>query len=118
MEWTDDDTLFKLSSNDGKCVLEKTVLGVSDVEMIKGRCTYGEIGENTVLLGSNFNYHAWLAVAVNDPNIPPYDVPEGYTYSVQCDVDTRNVFEYRKVVLKLAKSPTTGNAYARVLTAE
>ncbi|KAH7126448.1 hypothetical protein B0J13DRAFT_646500 [Dactylonectria estremocensis] len=118
MEWTNDDTLFKLSSNDGKCVLEKTVSGVSDVEMIKGWCTHGEIGENTVLLGSNFNYHAWLAVAVNDPDIPPYDVPERYTYSVQCDVDTRNVFEYRKVVLKLAKSPTTGNAYARVLTAE
>ncbi|KAK3320391.1 hypothetical protein B0T19DRAFT_429538 [Cercophora scortea] len=124
MGWLDNDRVFRITSDDGTCVLNKTVANANQTEMLKWWCTRDEVGQATVLIGANFNYHAWVAVAVNDDTIPPYNVPERYTYSVQCDVDTRDVFEYRKVVLRLGSSAgrdittTTGPGFSRTLAAQ
>jgi hypothetical protein len=115
MDWTTGDTLMRLYSDDGTCMVTQKVRNVNDTEMLKGWCTYGEIGQATLLLGANFNYHAWLAVAIGDEEIPPYSVPPRYTYSIQCDVDARNVFEYREVVLKLSNLPQSSDGFSRGL---
>ncbi|KAK1827454.1 hypothetical protein QBC39DRAFT_420098 [Podospora conica] len=121
MEWRNSDRTFRIASEDGRCVREKTVSGVKDTEMLKWWCTRDEVGQARVLIGSNFNHHAWVAVAVGDETIPPYEVPERYTYSVECQVDARAVFEYRQVVLRLRNSAggaAVGPGFSRTLAAE
>lgn len=116
MDWIENDTIMRLYSEDGSCMIRKKVANAEQVEMLKGFCAHDEIGQGTLLLGSDFNYHAWVAVAVGDPDIPPYEVPSRFTYSVQCDVDARNVWEYRNVVLSLSNSERTNHAFSKVLT--
>jgi len=120
MDWTNNDRVFRISSDDNSCIKTRSVSGINDVEMLMWWCTHDSIGQATVLIGSNFNYHAWVAVAVNDDDIPPYSVPPRYTYSVQCDVDARNVFEYRRVSLKLRNSGrgTSSPGFSRILVVE
>lgn len=116
MDWIENNTIMRLYSEDGSCMIRKKVANEEQVEMLKGFCAHDEIGQGTLLLGSDFNYHAWVAVAVGDPDIPPYEVPSRFTYSVQCDVDARNVWEYRNVVLSLSNSERTNHAFSKVLT--
>jgi len=116
MDWIDNDSIMRLYSEDGACMVKKTVRNVNDTEMLKWWCTHDSIGQATLLLGANFNYHAWLAVAINDEEIPPYQVPPRYTYSIQCEVDARNVFEYRQVTLSLSASQGNGHGFSRGLT--
>jgi hypothetical protein len=117
MEFLEGNKLLRLQSEDGRCKVEKTVSGLEDVEMLKTWCTHDEIGQATIILGADFNYHQWLAVAVNDEDIPPYEVPDGYTYSVECEVDARQAFEYRTVTLRLTSTKETGTAYSRFVVA-
>lgn len=118
MDWIENYTIMRLYSEDSTCMITQKVKNINDTEMLKGWCTHGEIGQATLLLGANFNYHAWLAVAVGDENIPPYNVPPQYTYSIQCEVDARDVYDYREVILSLENSERTGHAFSRVLTSE
>jgi len=115
MDWIENDTIMRLHSKDSTCMIRKKVANAKQTEMLKGWCTHDGIGQATLLLGANFNYHAWLAVAVGDPEVPPYEVPPRFTYSVQCDVDARDVWEYRNVILSLSNSERANRAFSKVL---
>lgn len=68
VDWTNSDTVMRICSEDRTCMISQSVKNTNETWMLKRWCTYDKIGQATLLLGVDFNYRAWLAVAVGDPD--------------------------------------------------
>jgi hypothetical protein len=93
--------LIVVTSSDGACSVSAGAgynLSVDSI-MAKGMCTYGEVGQATIILGATFWYAWWLALAIGKPF--GSDPHSSDTFAVTCNVDARDVFRYRNVTLSL-----------------
>lgn len=71
----------------------------------KAICAKGDPGQATIVLGGLGAYGKWLAVALNDPDRPYEDEDSaGFTITITCNLDARDVFRYRQVTLSLQDS--------------
>lgn len=84
--------------------------------MVKGLCTSGEVGQGTILMGATLLYAHWLALALGDINASPEHIGNS-TYIIICMVDTRDVFEFRVVILNLQSQEFSESGYAQSLVA-
>lgn len=104
-------------SSDGLCSWEADYIGLNPFSrnaMASGMCAHGQVGQGTIVLAATKHYIQWLAGALgNTTNIP--EASNGSSYAVTCTVDTRDVWEYRKVTLNLQNSDNSGSTFARSL---
>ncbi|PVH87740.1 hypothetical protein DL98DRAFT_525767 [Cadophora sp. DSE1049] len=47
MDWIENDTIMRLYSEDGSCMIQKKVANAEQVEMLKGFCAHDDIGQGT-----------------------------------------------------------------------
>lgn len=105
-----DNNTITATSEDGRCSVMSSS-SVSDPTaknlMAKRICPKGDPGQATIVLGGINEYAKALAAAINDQNRPYKDsdaFDPGYRYAITCEVDARNVFRYREVILSLQDS--------------
>src|SRR5579859_3184488 len=80
--------------------------------MVKKMCTYGKVGQATIVFGATWAYAMYLARSIGDTANAPLAV-NGSTYTVTCTVDTTDVFGYRMVKLSLQNQNISESSYAR-----
>jgi hypothetical protein len=77
------------------------------------------IGQGTVVMAA-INNVQWIAAGINDPygqGVAKHPTPEE-TYVITCQMDTRDTFSYREVVLDLQGSKNVSEiSFARILRA-
>jgi hypothetical protein len=111
---------FNLTSDDGLCQYNRYFSGrdpTASQTMVKSMCTYGDVGQGTIVIAASGGYAHWLAVTIGDEaHAPSTSIPVGSaTYMVTCTVDTRNIYEHRLVTLDMRASNSTGTRYSRFL---
>lgn len=94
---TSDNKLCSIRSNN-------TVGSASGARMAKGLCTHGSVGQATIVLAGTSGYAFWIATAIGDSSLDAREKAgtlTGAQFVVTCDVDTRDVYEFRNVTLRL-----------------
>jgi hypothetical protein len=121
LTWPNGGKMMKITADDRSCPAEQNIRTspTKEIYIMKHLCTQGEVGQAVAIFGAaNGGYAQWMASAMGVDIGPSYP---GQTYSVQCDIDVRKVFEYRNVTLALSKQilkPAEKNlAFNRVLSA-
>ncbi|KAH8692523.1 hypothetical protein GQ44DRAFT_780096 [Phaeosphaeriaceae sp. PMI808] len=122
LSWPSNGKTMKLTANDGSCprTVNATKSPEEFIAIISRICNQGNVGQSKLMFGaSNGNYAQWLAASVGEDIGPSY---RGQTYSVECDIDARDVFQYRNVTLQASrratdKHDTQNFAFTRVLSA-
>lgn len=104
---------FVVVSSDGTCTVGANQNGFTvEPTMVKGYCLQGDIGQGTLLFGAAAGYATTLAMTVGDPNWR--NVSDISTYSVECTIDARSVFDWRYVQLSLQNNSRSG--FNRILS--
>ena len=121
LTWPNGGKMMKITADDRSCPAKQNIPTslTKEIYIMKHLCTQGEVGQAVAIFGAaNGGYAQWMASAMGVDIGPSYP---GQTYSVQCDIDVRKVFEYRNVTLALSKQilkPAEKNlAFNRVLSA-
>ena len=113
------EAMITVISDDARCKINDTleINPAYNSVMIKGMCTYGDIGQGTIVMGAVGANSQWLAVAMGDRAYLDYT----YDYSqyvVTCAVDTRAVYEYRSVTFNLQPGNIPQSSYSRSLVGQ
>lgn len=120
--WPDGGKTMKVAARDGSCPRTKATGDKKPeeyIQIISRICNQGEVGQSKIVFGAaNGNYAQWLAASVGQDIGASHP---GQTFSVDCDVDARDVFQYREVTLQLSRTTSDKpNAekisYTRILT--
>lgn len=118
------DYALAATSDDGLCswVSNSTFFNpITTNMMAKGLCTHGNIGQATIILAGTDSYAYWLATAIGDTSLGGRNQTgslHGARFVVTCDVDTRDVYEFRNVTLRLQNpDPSVSAAFGRTLAA-
>jgi hypothetical protein len=82
--------------------------------MIMKMCPHGEVGQGTIVLGAVGRNSLSLAGAIGDFSFFNSGNTDS-SYVVTCQVDTRHVYGYRKVILELQATNVSESSYSRAL---
>jgi hypothetical protein len=122
LSWPNSGKTMMLTADDGSCprTVNTTKSPEEFIAIISRICNQGEVGQSKIMFGaSNGNYAQWLAASVGEDIGPSYP---GQTYSIECDMDARDVFQYLNVTLQVSgqaadMSGAQNLAFTRVLSA-
>ncbi|ORX95136.1 hypothetical protein BCR34DRAFT_200438 [Clohesyomyces aquaticus] len=122
LTWPKNGKQMQVTADDGSCprLVNITKAPEETVIQIARICNQGAVGQSKIVFAaSNGNYAQWLAASVGQDIGPSHP---GQTYSIECDLDARSVFEYRNVTLQIArqtanKATPKNLAFTRVLSA-
>jgi hypothetical protein len=95
---------------------------LGDAQTTGAICTYGSLGQATIVLGGIMARCIYLAEALGDTtwldslDSMPTNNTDIITYSITCTVDMASALEYREVQLTLQQSADSPIAFSRSLS--